>query len=149
MLAQRQDRVEEIARLNEQANEVLVSRLGQEMDFGQWVDKEIESKLKVFDDPLFSQEHRVVQKKTELQAGWVAMQAHMADCNAHMEFLQKFAAEARGKDVLAAKKKADDEAKEAAEAAETTEDDRKAAAKKTEGGKKRSKGSEEGRGREK
>ena len=149
MLAQRQDRVEEIARLNEQANEVLVSRLGQEMDFGQWVDKEIESKLKVFDDPLFTQEPRVVQKKTELQAGWDAMRALMADSNAHMDFLQKFAAEARVKDVLAAKKKADDEAKEAAEAAETTEDDRKAAAKKTEGGKKRSKGSEEGRGREK
>ena len=90
LLALRQERIDEIARLNEEANEVLVSRLGQEMDFSQWMDKEMEGKLKVFDDPLFSQEPRVVQKKIEFQAVAVAMRAHMADFNAHMDFLLEF-----------------------------------------------------------
>ena len=152
LLALRKQRVEEIATLNEQANEVLVSRLGQELDFSQWLEKDMESKLKVFDDPLFCQEPKVVQKKTEFQAVAVAMRAHMADFDAHMDFLQNFAAEFREKEAAAAKKKSDDVAKEAAEVAKKAEEDSKAEAKNTEDeqkeGRQRSEGSKEGRGRE-
>ena len=105
MLALRQEHIDDIARLNEEANGVLIAKLGQELDFNQWMEKEMEGKLKVFVDPLFSQDSTVIQKKTEFQSLSIAMRSHMADFTAHLDFLQKYAAEFREKEAAVTKKK--------------------------------------------
>ena len=74
LFAQHRANAEEIERLNAESNQVLQSGLGQkEADIGEWMAKTLEGKLKIFDDPIFSQDVSVVQKMSEIQATHAAI----------------------------------------------------------------------------
>ena len=79
--------------------------------------KSLQGELKIFDDAIFSQDGSVAQRKNQIQATAVAIQAELSEFATSIELLQEFAAGIRDQYALDAKQKADDVAKEATEAA--------------------------------
>ena len=110
LLVQHTTNASEIARLNSESNLVLKENLGQkDGGLAQLMAKEMESKLKSFDDPLFVHDESVAHKKLEVKS----MLSQWTELMASVDTLQSNAADLREKNVLAAKQKADDAAKEA------------------------------------
>ena len=110
LLVQHTTNASEIARLNSESNLVLKENLGQnDGGLAQLMAKEMEGKLKSFDDPLFAHDESVARKKLEVKS----MLSQWTELMASVDILQSNAADLREKNVLAAKQKADDAAKEA------------------------------------
>ena len=110
LLVQHTTNASEIARLNAESNLVLKENLGQsDMGLAQLMAKEMEGKLKSFDDPLYAADESVARKKLEVKS----MLAQWLELMASVDYLQSNAAEIRERNVLVAKQKADEAAKEA------------------------------------
>ena len=132
-------KLDEIARLNKETTEVCCERLGQAIDADQWMHKEVDEKLKVFDDPVFEEDATVKQKKIELQTTADSMRHQWTTFTAQLDFLVKHVAATSLQKTVDAKRKADEEAKaasaaaaevakkaeEAAKAAKKAEDDKR------------------------
>ena len=110
LLVQHTTNASEIARLNAESNLVLKENLGQsDMGLAQLMAKEMESKLKSFDDPLYAADESVARKKAEVKN----MLTQWVELMASVDYIQSNAAETREKIVQAAKQKAGEAAIEA------------------------------------
>ena len=125
-----------VTRLNKEATEVCHERLEQAVGAGEQMAKEIDEKLKIFDDPALSGDSSVTQKKDELRATSEGMRTQWALFSQQLDHLVKYVAETRDSQALEKRRKADEEAKSAAEAAKKADEEAKAA-KKAEDEKKR------------
>ena len=104
-----QDRKEEIARLNKETTEVCHERLGQAPTADQWMEREMDEKLKIFDDPSWNGDTTVTEKKALLQTAAGNFRKNWAEFQAGLDFLVKHAADEK-------KRKAAEDAKTTAEA---------------------------------
>ena len=116
-------KVDEIARLNKETTEVCHERLGQAVGADQWMDREMDAKLKIFDDPVFADDSTVTEKKGELQAAAGVFRGQWVAFQTKLDFLVNHVAETREKKATDAKRKAEDDAKAAASAAKKAEED--------------------------
>ena len=90
------------------------------------MDKEMDAKLKIFDDPVFADDATVTQKKGELQAAAVVFRGQWVAFQSQLDFLVKHVAETREQKAIDTKRKADDEARAVADVAKKADDEAKA-----------------------
>jgi colicin import membrane protein len=118
-----QERKEDIARLNKETTEVCHERLGQAPTADQWMEREMDDKLKIFDDPSWNDDQTVTDKKAQLLAAASTFRRNWATFQSDLDFLVKHAADEKkrkyteeAKAAAEATRKADEEAKEAKKA---------------------------------
>ena len=89
-----------VTRLNKEATEVCHERLEQAVGAGEQMAKEIDEKLKIFDDPALSGDSSVTQKKDELRATSEGMRTQWALFSQQLDHLVKYVAETRDSQAL-------------------------------------------------